>query len=84
MKNFIRQEIMNKNRQKLPLFYRLNGVIYLAYCNYLKEQKAFSGEKTFAYIMPRERCIDIDDEIDLKLTNRSYNENKYKMSDESL
>lgn len=68
MKNFIRQEIMDKNRQELPLFYRLNGVRYLAYCNYLKEQKAFFGEKTFAYIMPRERCIDIDDEIDLKLT----------------
>lgn len=64
---FIRQEIMNKNRQELPLFYRLNGVIYLTYCNYLKEQKAFFGEKTFAYIMPRERCIDINDEIDSKL-----------------
>ncbi len=67
MRNFIRQEIMNKNRQELPVFYRLNGAIYLAYCNYLKEQKGFFGDKTFAYIMPRERSIDIDDEIDLKL-----------------
>jgi len=65
MKNFISQEITNKNRQELPVFYRLNGAIYLAYCNYVKEQKSFIGEKTFAYIMPKERSIDIDDEIDL-------------------
>ena len=67
MKNFIRKEIMNKNRQKLPVFYRLNGAIYLAYWNYLKQQKSFFGEKTFTYIMPKERSVDIDDEIDLKL-----------------
>ena len=67
MKDFIRQEIMNKNRQELSVFYRLNGAIYLAYWNYIKKQKSFFGEKTFAYIMPKERSVDIDDEIDLKL-----------------
>jgi len=67
MKNFIRQEIMNKNRQELPVFYRLNGAIYLAYCNYLKEQKCFFGEDTFAYIMPKSRSVDIDNEVDFKL-----------------
>lgn len=67
MKDFIRKEIMNKNRQELPKFYRLNGAIYLAYCNYIKERKSFFGEKTFTYIMPRERSIDIDDEIDFEL-----------------
>ncbi|MCK4445447.1 MAG: hypothetical protein KAW56_00025 [Candidatus Marinimicrobia bacterium] len=36
MKDFIRKDIMNKNRQELPVFYRLNGAIYLAYCNYVK------------------------------------------------
>lgn len=67
MKDFIKQESMNKNRQELPVFYRLNGAIYLAYCNYIKERKSFFGEKTFTYIMPRERSIDIDDEIDFEL-----------------
>ena len=66
-KDFIRKEIMNKNRQELPIYYRLNGSIYLAYCNYIKEKESFFGEKTFAYIMPRERSIDIDDEIDFEL-----------------
>lgn len=67
MKDFIRKEIMNKNRQKLPVFYRLNGAIYLAYWNYLKEQKNFFGNETFAYIMPHIRSIDIDSEVDYKL-----------------
>lgn len=67
MKDFIRKEIMNKNRQELLVFYRLNGAIYLAYCNYLKQCKNFIGKETFAYKMPRERSIDIDSEIDLNL-----------------
>ena len=67
MKDFIRKEIMNKNKQELPVFYRLNGAIYLACCNYIKEQESFFGEKTFAHIMPRERSIDIDSEVDLNL-----------------
>lgn len=67
MKDFIRREVMNKNRQELPVFYRLNGAIYLAYCDYIKEQESFFGEKTFSGIMPRERSIDIDNEMDLKL-----------------
>ena len=68
MKDFIRQEAFNKNRQELPIFCRLNGAIYLAYCNYIKEQESFFGEKTFAYIMPKERSVDIDDEVNFKLT----------------
>ena len=67
MKNFIRKEFMNKNRQELPVFYRLNGAIYLAYCNYIREQKSFFGKETFAYIMPKERSVDVDSELDLKL-----------------
>ena len=67
MKDFIRKEIINKNRQELPVFYRLNGAIYLAYCDYINQCKSFIGKDTFAYIMPRERSIDIDDEIDLRL-----------------
>jgi len=67
MKDFIRKEIMNKNRQELPVFYRLNGAIYLAYCNYLKQCKSFMGKETFAYIMPKERSIDIDNKIDFEL-----------------
>jgi len=67
MKDFIRKEVMNKNRQELPKFYRLNGAIYIAYCDYLQKQKSFFGKDTFAYIMPKSRSMDIDDEIDFRL-----------------
>ncbi|MFZ5906247.1 MAG: cytidylyltransferase domain-containing protein [Nitrospirota bacterium] len=67
MKDFIRPEVLHKNRQELPTFYRLNGAVYLAYCDYLKETRSFYGDKTFAYIMPASRSVDIDNEIDFKL-----------------
>ena len=67
MKDFIRPEVINNNRQELPKFYRLNGAIYIAYCDYLQKQKSFFGKETFAYIMPKERSIDVDNELDLKL-----------------
>ena len=67
MKDFVRQEVLNKNRQELPVFYRLNRAIYLAYCNYIKKCRNFIGKDTFAYIMLKERSIDIDDEIDFEL-----------------
>lgn len=66
MKDFLRDEIMNKNRQELPIFYRLNGAIYLAFCDYLKTQGKFLGNETYAYIMSKERSLDIDDEIDFR------------------
>jgi CMP-N,N'-diacetyllegionaminic acid synthase len=67
MKDFIRPDIMHKNRQELPAFYRINGAIYLTYCDYLQETKSFFGKKTYAYIMPLERSIDIDTKVDFRL-----------------
>ncbi len=67
MKNFARGDIANNNRQELPTYYRENGAIYLFYCDYVKKRKGFFGNETFAYIMPQERSIDIDSEIDIKI-----------------
>ena len=67
MKNFIPPQMLNKRRQDLPKFYRLNGAIYLAELDYLRKCNGFLGKDTFAYEMPKERSIDIDTEIDFKL-----------------
>src|SRR3989304_87172 len=69
MADFLRPELMNKNRQELPTYYRLNGVIYAAYCTYLKNKHGFFGSETFAYIMPKERSIDIDTKTDFNFAN---------------
>lgn len=66
MKDFIKNDVRDKNRQSLSKFYRLNGVIYLAYCNYIKAGKSFFGNKTYAYVMPAEKSVDIDTELDFK------------------
>lgn len=66
MKDFIRKDILNKNRQELGKYYRINGAIYIAEWDYLRQNKTFFGDKTYAYIMPKERSIDIDTEMDFK------------------
>ena len=67
MKNFIRDEVKGKNRQQLPLNFRLNGALYISKSEALETYKGFIHEKTIAYIMPTDRSVDIDHEIDFKL-----------------
>ncbi len=67
MKNFIPEHIMKKNRQELPTYYQLNGTIFVAKWDFMKKHKKWYGEKTYAIVLPRERSIDIDDEMDMEL-----------------
>lgn len=67
MKDFLRPEAINCNRQKLPQFYRLNGAIYLAEVDYLRQHESCLGPETYAFEMPLERSIDIDDLLNFKL-----------------
>lgn len=73
MKNFINFDAI-KNRQELPTFYRLNGAIYLSEIDYLKQNKGFWGSQTYAYVMPKERSVDIDSLLDFKLAELLLNE----------
>ena len=67
LKDFIRPEIRNLRRQDLPIFYRLNGAIYIVKVSYILESKDFFGQESYAYIMPVNRSVDIDTELDLVL-----------------
>lgn len=67
MKDFIIPEIKNKRSQDLPKYYRLNGAIYIAEVDYLIKHNEFFGINTKAFIMPQERSVDIDNEVDFKL-----------------
>lgn len=53
-------------RQELPIYYRINGAIYLIRRQELNKKPMFA-DKCYAYIMPRERSIDIDTEFDFKV-----------------
>lgn len=61
-------------RQQQPKIYALNGAIYVAKAAWLCNTQTFLREETIAYIMPRERSIDIDNELDLTLVSMLMNQ----------
>jgi CMP-N,N'-diacetyllegionaminic acid synthase len=60
-------ELRVLRRQDLPVSYILNGAVYVACCDWLLNNKTFVTNETFAYVMPEDRSLDIDTELDLKL-----------------
>lgn len=64
MDNFIKD--LNKNRQELKKYYRINGAIYLSRVDYYKKNRNFYENLSFAYIMSMEKSVDIDTLLDFK------------------
>jgi len=67
MKDFIRPDAENKNRQELPKHYRINGGVYAVRCDYMLASGKLYSEKSYAYIMDNTSSIDIDNELDFNL-----------------
>lgn len=67
MDHFIDEKYIDVPRQKLPIFYRLNGAIYLLKRHELDKKMMFR-ERCYAYVMPNDRSVDIDSELDFKIT----------------
>ena len=51
-------------QSNLPQYWRLNGAMYLANCNWLLKKTAFITPETHGYFMPLERSVDIDTQLD--------------------
>lgn len=51
-------------RQEAPQVFVENGAVYIAQTDYLRQKKNFITPETLAYLMPRERSWDIDNEED--------------------
>lgn len=66
MANFIPEPIRRKNRQELPTHYQLNGAIFAARWDFIKQKKSWYGEKSYAFIMSKEHSVDVDDMLDLE------------------
>ena len=56
------------NRQELDQAHIPNGAIYVFRTEKLRETRQYYMDKTYPYIMPRERSADIDDPIDFEWT----------------
>jgi CMP-N-acetylneuraminic acid synthetase len=70
MQGFLKDEVLNKRSQDLETYYRLNGAIYICKIEKLLEEKSFLLKNNiFAYVMSRERSIDIDEKIDFDIAN---------------
>jgi N-acylneuraminate cytidylyltransferase len=52
--------------QDLPPAYLLNGAVYVARTDWLRERREFISPQTVAYVMPADRSTDIDDADDLR------------------
>lgn len=67
MKNFIRPEAFGKNRQELPIYYQLDGVVFTAKWDFLRKNKSWFSDNSFAVITPSERALDLDEPTQLDL-----------------
>lgn len=66
MDGFIRMEYAP--RQELPQYYRINGALYLTSVERLRREKTLRCDAgCYAYVMPRERSVDIDGPLDFAI-----------------
>jgi CMP-N,N'-diacetyllegionaminic acid synthase len=75
LENFINKNNENKPRQLLEKYYRINGALYIVNVDYLRWSADIYRDNCFAYIMPKMRSIDIDDEYDFLLAGILLNSN---------
>ncbi len=58
---------MYMRRQALPTFYRPNGSMYLVKVERFEQDHYIYDKDCYAYVMPKERSIDIDNELDFAI-----------------
>ena len=76
LKEYLKKSKGDLPRQKLPTYYRINGALYIRRIEYYSDGSIMLPEtEVFAYIMPRERSIDIDSTIDFRLAEILMKEN---------
>lgn len=63
----------NAPRQRLKAYYRLNGSIYIVNTQHLLADNNIYDAGSYAYIMPNERSIDIDTELDFLIAEAVMN-----------
>ena len=64
LKGFLPENIVRLPRQSLSKYYTINGSLYIVRTDYFLANSDIYREKAYAFIMPKERSIDIDDELD--------------------
>jgi CMP-N-acetylneuraminic acid synthetase len=58
-------------RQELPKCYEINGALYVVNSSWFRSSQLFVDDETLAYVMPRNRSVDIDTFEDLTIAESS-------------
>ena len=66
LENYLPEFNAVKNRQELEKTYIPNGAVYVFQTEVLRSTRQYYTKKTYPYIMPRERSVDIDDLLDFE------------------
>jgi len=72
LKPLLGKENLKRKRQDFEKIYLPNGAIFIAKFETLKKYNSFFSSSTIPYVMPFERSIDIDVEIDFILAELLY------------
>ena len=64
---------LSTNRQELSQTFLPNGALFIAQTNFFRNNKTFYTKSTFAFILPPERSIDIDTQIDFLMAETIVN-----------
>lgn len=67
MDGFFKPDIMDKPRQELPTYYRINGALYIVKVSKMDKVEEMYTHGCYAYVMPQSRSVDIDTAIDFKI-----------------
>lgn len=65
--NYEQPPVENPTRQTLPSVYMVNGALYATRRDVFMERNTFQGDFCLGYIMPAERSVNIDSELDFVL-----------------
>ncbi|QLG38206.1 acylneuraminate cytidylyltransferase family protein [Paenibacillus sp. E222] len=63
---YLKEQADNLRRQDLSEMYILNGAIYIVKRDLLMIHNTMTGSNNYGYLMPQERSVDIDNELDLR------------------
>jgi CMP-N-acetylneuraminic acid synthetase len=75
---FLKNSVYPIRRQELETAYIRNGAIYVSSAELIFKYNKLIEQNPLAYIMPRERSINIDENIDLEFAEFFIKRNKKK------
>ena len=73
LKDYFKTADSLANRQQIPAAYMPNGAIFILTNSLVTEKRTYYSDKTYPYIMPFERSIDIDNIWDFRIAEHIMN-----------